>query len=91
MHILHAGLTVLVFTAYLKIYQETKLNIMRSFGWPSPDDYLFCTKFRSSIGVMALDSGTWTLNNSATLNNTVITLEPLFPRSVMSPSITTSS
>lgn len=48
---------------------------MLSFGRPSPDNYAFYVTHRSRLNSLILDSGTWTLNNSATQNNMIITLE----------------
>jgi hypothetical protein len=44
--------------------KKTKPNVLRSFGIVDAESSAFIKDHRDSIGSLALDSGTWTLNNA---------------------------
>jgi hypothetical protein len=49
---------------YWERFPNAKPNLFKSYGHPSSDYSLLFTTYRSKIGMLALDSGAWTLNNS---------------------------
>jgi hypothetical protein len=75
MRIYLSGLSLPILLRYRRIIPEEKLNVLLSFGRPTPDNYAFYVTHRKELHSLILDSGTWTLNYSATQNKMIITLE----------------
>jgi len=69
-----ASLNLWVFQRYRKLFPDSKLNILRSFGVLNSEDYAFCVKYRDEINSMILDSGTWTLNNAKIDKRKILTV-----------------
>jgi len=75
MKIYIAALNLDVFLAYQGLFPARKLNVLRSFGMPSADNFGFMRDHRDKVGSLVLDSGTWTLNNPNATPEIQITLE----------------
>ena len=66
MKIFFASLAMDRFQKYAELFPKNaqNVNVLRSFGIPSPDDWDFYNMPKDMIGSIVVDSGTYTLNNA---------------------------
>lgn len=70
-----ASLFLRVLLAYHDRFPDRKLNVLRSFGMLSHEDYAFCVKHRDKVESYILDSGAYTLNKAKSEAGHIISLE----------------
>lgn len=75
MKISNSSLSVDIVKRYKKLFPDIKINVLRSFAVLDDDVAKLCKKYRSSIGGLILDSGTWTKNQAPSAVAANITVE----------------
>jgi len=75
MKIYNSSKSVDIVKRYKRLFPDTKINVLRNFAVRDNDVALLCKRFRSNIGGLILDCGTWTLNQAASAATSEITVE----------------
>jgi hypothetical protein len=64
MKIYLSSLWLAILKKYIELFPDSRINVLVSFAALNYDVAMFCKRYRSKIGGLILDSGTWTINNA---------------------------